>query len=72
MASKRRLRRKTCGNKQAFNTQAEAVAFLISFQRRKDQNAASYKCAFCHKWHIGHYCSANNGFRHMEMKDMYR
>jgi len=58
MASKRRVRRRTCGDKQAFSQQGEAVAFLISYKRRTaEYNIRTYKCPFCHQWHIGHYAN---------------
>lgn len=54
MASKRRLRRKQCGDKVKFATSKEAEN-AAKF-RSKDSKAwiASYKCQFCGFYHIGH------------------
>jgi hypothetical protein len=54
MASKRRRRRNECGGKRRFATQAEAVALLIVLRRKDGERMHSYKCPFCHCWHIGH------------------
>lgn len=53
MASKRRLRRHTCGRKQRYPTQTAACA-AIRIQRHKwVQHMTPYHCPWCHGWHIG-------------------
>lgn len=47
MASKRRLRRKSCTGKRAFESEAEAKA-NNRFRLRP------YKCTFCSLFHLGH------------------
>lgn len=54
MASKRKIRRKQCGDKRRHKTQAQAVAHLISLQRDYGANLHSYFCKFCKGWHVGH------------------
>jgi hypothetical protein len=54
MASKRRIRRKECGDKQRYSDskQAKTAAFLIS--RKTGEKLHSYDCKFCNGWHVGH------------------
>lgn len=55
MASKRRIRRKQCGNKERYDTAQEALA-VIAELRRKDKlrgHTTPYKCKFCGKFHFG-------------------
>ena len=55
MASKRRIRRKQCGNKQRHRTQVEAVAHIIGLRRKGEKgNMQSYRCRFCGSFHVGH------------------
>lgn len=56
MASKRRLRRKACGNKQRFATQDAAIAALRALTRSRGWHGymAPYRCSFCGGFHYGH------------------
>lgn len=56
MASKRRLRRKMCGSKQAFASEGNAEACIARLRRERKTTGwlASYRCQFCGAWHIGH------------------
>jgi hypothetical protein len=56
MSSKRRLRRKACGSKQRFDTEAEAIAALRALTRAKGWQGllVPYRCAFCGHFHFGH------------------
>lgn len=56
MASKRRLRRKACGDKVRHPTQTAAVRHLIKLQRKDfARGMRSYRCRWCGGWHVGHY-----------------
>ena len=56
MASKRNLRRKACGGKQRFPTQAEAGAVAHRIASRNPARGAlwAYRCDFCSGFHFGH------------------
>lgn len=56
MASKRRLRRKTCGNKARYPSQEAALnAIKALFRARGFQGyLAPYRCPFCNAFHYGH------------------
>lgn len=54
MSSKRRLRRKSCSRKTQHKNQTEAVAHVIQIRRTNGENLHSYRCRFCHFWHVGH------------------
>ena len=57
MASKRRIRRKSCAGKVRHQNQTDAVASLKGTVKRNNLNRyelRTYKCKFCHCWHIGH------------------
>jgi hypothetical protein len=54
MSSKRRLRRKACGDKEAHVDQAGAVRHLISLKHKGDFGLVTYKCPFANHWHVGH------------------
>lgn len=51
MASKRRIRRKQCGDKQKYDGESSALAFAIAHLRRTGQYRRIYRCSWCHKWH---------------------
>lgn len=56
MSSKRRLRRRSCANKQTHQTETEAVAHAISLGRAHDTRGTrwrAYRCRFCGLWHVG-------------------
>jgi hypothetical protein len=58
VASKRRLRRKACGDKQRHADQAAAVKHIIQLKNSVRWNGnpiRSYRCTFCGGWHVGHY-----------------
>ncbi len=57
MASKRRLRRKSCTGKVRYLTQDQALAALKRFTRHCEVwhgYMTPYRCAFCHGFHFGH------------------
>lgn len=55
MASKRRVRRKSCTGKIGHETAGVAVAAMKSVQRRRWYGPMNvYRCRFCSKYHIGH------------------
>lgn len=54
MASKRRIRRKTCENKATYRSHIEATKQSASLTFRQRSPVSAYKCQFCQKWHIGH------------------
>lgn len=53
MASKRNKRRRSCESKKAYPSQTEAVSAVIGLSR-KGSDVHTYKCQFCHRWHVGH------------------
>lgn len=57
MASKRKIRRKSCGNKRRYPTDAAAryaVAMMITNNKTRGGILKAYKCTFCKAFHIGH------------------
>lgn len=47
MSSKRRLRRRSCGQKNQYpRNQAMKKAWRLGMR--------AYRCPFCHNWHVGH------------------
>jgi hypothetical protein len=57
MASKRKIRRKSCGNKRRYPTDAAAryaVAMMITHDKTRGGVLRAYKCSFCKSFHIGH------------------
>jgi hypothetical protein len=55
MASKRRLRRKACGNKEKqYPDQTAAVRDLIKLRNKGREGLHSYKCPYGNHWHLGH------------------
>lgn len=56
MASKRRLRRKSCEGKVRYQTPQIAMSVLFRLKRQKKLNGVlnTYKCKFCGKFHLGH------------------
>lgn len=55
MASKRRLRRVSCGTKRRFDTPELAENAKYKLLRQKGYTRMNvYRCQFCHKYHIGH------------------
>jgi hypothetical protein len=53
MASKRRLRRKSCGNKVRHPDSKSAIVARARF-RAQGAFMNVYKCKCCGKWHTGH------------------
>jgi hypothetical protein len=53
MASKRRIRRKQCGNKQSYSIEKAILAAKI-VGRKSRGKVSHYKCGFCGNYHIGH------------------
>jgi hypothetical protein len=56
MASKRRLRKKSCGNKIKYESEEQAIRAIIGIYRNREFSGkvVPYICQFCRKWHIGH------------------
>jgi hypothetical protein len=55
MASKRRLRRKSCTGKIRYNDQSSAAAQAFRARVfRQAGNVRAYLCKFCNGYHIGH------------------
>ena len=56
MASKRRLRRKQCGNKVRHATEEAAMKHYAALRFNKGELGLKvYHCRFCRKWHVGHW-----------------
>lgn len=53
MASKRRIRRKQCGDKQRHKSEAEATAHAVSYLHKFGKYKRAYRCSWCHYWHVG-------------------
>lgn len=56
MASKRRIRRKSCGRKQRYENPREAIRAIGSLVRRRGPQGhlQVYRCRFCNAFHFGH------------------
>ena len=57
MTSKRALRRKKCGTKRAYPTDAAARSAIYQVVRAGKVTPGSlsaYRCPFCHRYHFGH------------------
>ena len=59
MVSKRRMLRKACTGKKAYETRQEASAAWYSLVRREDKSGVNrrlviYSCQWCGKYHLGH------------------
>lgn len=54
MASKRRLRRKSCEGKIQFPDKETAMKACYSYKRKFGQFMTAYPCKFCSGWHFGH------------------
>lgn len=54
MASKRRLRRRSCLNKERYNTLPEAQAAAYKASGRLKSRMLPYKCDYCSGFHKGH------------------
>lgn len=52
MASKRKLRRRSCEGKQKLS-RSDAIRHA-AISRRHGLMIAAYKCKFCKHWHVGH------------------
>lgn len=53
MASKRRVRRRSCESKRRFATQTEAVGAAKAASKNRGVYMGTYRCRFCHRWHFG-------------------
>lgn len=53
MASKRRIRRKSCEGKVRYDSQSAAQVEANRLWR-KGYQVRPYKCGFCKQWHNGH------------------
>jgi hypothetical protein len=56
MASKRRIRRRSCESKRRFQTEQEAhrVIAMLHYRGRVRGFLGTYKCQFCGGFHYGH------------------
>ena len=59
MASKRRLRKKSCGGKVGYESAHAGYLAMIALYRKDAKHLGFekmnvYKCRFCKKYHIGH------------------
>lgn len=62
MASKRRIRRKSCTGKLRHATPAEGQAHITQLHRRFGYSLMDvYRCRFCSGYHVGH---SKGGRRH--------
>lgn len=55
MASKRRLRRRSCGSKQRHPSIAQAYAHALSLRKKTGEVVRPYRCDFCGGFHVGHF-----------------
>lgn len=56
MSSKRRLRRKSCSGKRAYDSSAEGMTAMMNLKRNTGDTSwfNVYRCRFCKRYHIGH------------------
>lgn len=54
MASKRRVRRQTCGDKKSYDDQAKAAFVAYIMNQQQPDKVQAYRCKFCHQFHVGH------------------
>jgi len=54
MSSKRAIRRRSCSNKERYNSKTEANRAAFFSRRRTGEWIIAYKCRFQPHWHIGH------------------
>ena len=58
MSSKRNVRKKSCSNKEKYETSNSAwreIRYIYDNDKKRDGRLHPYKCIFCKKYHIGHY-----------------
>lgn len=54
MASKRRIRRRSCEGKQRHGTRRGALIHAVTLRRSGEPEVVPYYCPFCGGWHVGH------------------
>ena len=54
MASKRHIRRRSCGGKVKHATKTGALIALHKTKKYALGRMHAYKCSFCSGWHVGH------------------
>jgi hypothetical protein len=54
MASKRRLRRKSCDKKTVYATREDALMACSTYLKKFKSRIVPYKCQFANHWHNGH------------------
>ena len=54
MASKRRVRKKSCLEKKRYATKAEAEVHAARLRQNGSGQVDSYHCSFGDHWHVGH------------------
>jgi hypothetical protein len=54
MASRRRLRRRSCGEKASYASEDEAREAVRQLGRKGGTWLRQYRCRFCRRWHLGH------------------
>jgi hypothetical protein len=55
MASKRHIRRKSCGDKVRHRSEAAAMAESRRLYKKHGGFIQAYKCKHCGSWHCGHW-----------------
>ncbi|KQT52202.1 MULTISPECIES: hypothetical protein [unclassified Aureimonas] len=61
MASKRRLRRKSCTSKVRHETEGSAWGVVRNLIRKgKGDGLRAYRCGNCSGWHVGHPIGSGN------------
>jgi hypothetical protein len=59
MASKRRLKRKSCKGKIAYSDKTKAIAAARSLFKKTGEYVQAYKCRYSDHWHCGHWRSGS-------------
>ena len=54
MASKRKIRRKQCGDKHRHTDRITAIRAADSLRHRGESTLNVYHCKWCNGWHVGH------------------
>jgi len=68
MASKRRLRRRSCEGKAKHESEGAAHYAAEKTFARSGDVVFPYLCQFCKKWHIGHNPARSRGKVHVWLK----
>jgi len=70
MASKRKLRKRECGDKRRYGTMADAARHLAWLRNLNPSfnNVGAYHCGFCGSFHLGHSGALTGGIRGREAR----